>query len=133
MTLKIIACVNADNNLAGFKPPKRDLQRFAALTIGGTVVMGRKTWETIPATLRPLKHRCNVVVSRSPFPGEPGIRHEDSLAWSLDHYPESWVIGGGEIYRQALHLTRYIYLSRTRYRRVRAVPGDRRRALEKDH
>ncbi|MDQ3742188.1 MAG: dihydrofolate reductase [Actinomycetota bacterium] len=67
-----------------------DLKRFKELTTGATVVMGRKTYESIPERFRPLPGRRNVVVSRS------GLRLEEALTDAC------FVIGGGEVYAQAL-------------------------------
>lgn len=115
MSIKLIACVDPFCALDGFRPPKLDLQRFATLTIGGTVIMGRKTWDTLPADKRPLPHRRNIVATRvsmdefgDRFPGADGRFCGD---WTA--YPGAWVIGGGEIYRQALPYVDTIYLSVT--------------------
>lgn len=68
-----------------------DLARFKELTAGGTVVMGRKTWDSLPERFRPLPNRRNVVVSRE------GLGLEEALGDA-----PCFVIGGGEIYAQAL-------------------------------
>jgi dihydrofolate reductase len=84
-----------------------DLARFKQLTIGHTVVMGRRTWESLPATVRPLPSRRNVVLSRRSDFLADGARVVDSLeqAFSLSETdPETWVIGGAQIYLLALPL-----------------------------
>jgi dihydrofolate reductase len=81
-----------------------DLRRFKALTTGGTVVMGRKTWESIPDRFRPLPDRRNVVVSRNGCDAPEVCRSvEDALI------QDCFVIGGGEIYAQALPLADRVY------------------------
>jgi dihydrofolate reductase len=78
-----------------------DLKRFKALTLGHTVVMGRKTWDSLPPKNRPLPGRRNIVVTR-----DAGWRAEGAEALPLDQAlgqgGEIFVIGGGEIYRAAL-------------------------------
>lgn len=114
--MRLIACINADGNLAGFKPPSADLKRFAALTMKGTVVMGSKTWGAMPAFVKPLHHRHNVIVTSTPkhlFADRfPGAQEKHCGDWSA--YPWAWVIGGGEIYAMAMPLVQRIYLSTTR-------------------
>ena len=77
-----------------------DLARFKDLTMGHTVVMGRRTWESLPGGLRPLPGRRNVVVSRDPEYRAAGAEAVTSVAEALTE-PDTWVIGGSEIY----HLT----------------------------
>lgn len=81
-----------------------DLKRFKALTMGKPVVMGRKTWESIG---RPLPGRLNIVVTRDPAYRAEGAVVTRSLEEALEaagrqDAAETCVIGGGEIYRQAL-------------------------------
>ena len=81
-----------------------DLARFKELTLGHTVVMGRRTWESLPARFRPLPGRRNVVVSRNPDYPAHGAEVHDSLAAALADGGQTWVIGGAEIYHLALPL-----------------------------
>jgi dihydrofolate reductase len=84
-----------------------DLAHFKSVTLGCPVIMGRKTWDSIPARFRPLPGRINIVVTRRPdWQGAGGTR-----AGSLDEAialcasaPQVWVIGGAQIYAQALPL-----------------------------
>jgi len=85
-----------------------DLKRFKALTLGKPVVMGRKTFQSIG---RPLPGRLNIVVSRDPGFSADGIATALSLDGAVDKarataaelgVSEICIIGGGEIYRQAL-------------------------------
>jgi dihydrofolate reductase len=81
-----------------------DLARFKELTLGHTVVMGRRTWESLPARFRPLPGRRNVVVSRNLDYLAQGAEVLDSLAAALADGGQTWVIGGAEIYHLALPL-----------------------------
>ena len=89
-----------------------DLKRFKALTRGHPVIMGRKTFESIG---RPLPERTNIVTTRNPDFRAEGIIVASSLedaiqkAGVLDS--EIFVIGGGEIYKQALPITDKLYLT----------------------
>jgi dihydrofolate reductase len=81
-----------------------DLARFKELTLGQTVVMGRRTWESLPARFRPLPGRRNVVVSRNRDYPAQGAEVLGSLAAALADGGQTWVIGGAEIYHLALPL-----------------------------
>lgn len=76
-----------------------DLRHFKELTIGGTVVMGRKTWESIPDRFRPLPGRRNVVVSRN---GVEAPEVFGSVEAALEAAGDCFVIGGGQVYAAAL-------------------------------
>jgi dihydrofolate reductase len=78
-----------------------DQTRFKELTMGHTVVMGRLTWESLPAKVRPLPGRRNVVVTRQADYMADGADVVTTLDDALTS-DESWVIGGGEIYALAL-------------------------------
>jgi dihydrofolate reductase len=78
-----------------------DQTRFKELTMGYTVVMGRLTWESLPAKVRPLPERRNVVVTRKPDYLADGAEVVTMLDDALTS-DESWVIGGSEIYALAL-------------------------------
>jgi dihydrofolate reductase len=83
-----------------------DLARFKQVTVGHTVVMGRRTWDSLPAAVRPLPRRRNVVLSRRADFTADGAEVVGSLEEALTE-PETWVIGGAQIYRLALpHATR---------------------------
>ncbi|MGD1282073.1 dihydrofolate reductase [Mycobacterium seoulense] len=82
-----------------------DLARFKELTIGHTVVMGRRTWESLPAKVRPLPGRRNVVLSRRSDFAAAGAQVVESLDAALagsGDEPETWVIGGEQVYLLAL-------------------------------
>ena len=80
-----------------------DMKRFRELTTGGTVVMGRKTFESLPDAYRPLPNRRNVVLTSSGGYAIDGCEVFGDLAGALAACGESaWVIGGGQTYAQAL-------------------------------
>jgi dihydrofolate reductase len=78
-----------------------DLIRFKEVTLGHTVVMGRRTWDSLPARFRPLPGRKNVVLTRQTEFVAAGAtvvcRLDDALT-----DPDTWVIGGEQIYALAL-------------------------------
>ncbi|PWW43557.1 dihydrofolate reductase [Melaminivora alkalimesophila] len=86
-----------------------DLAHFRALTQGCPVIMGRKTWDSLPPRFRPLPERRNIVVTRQAHWRAPGAERsasvEDALALARRGHPATaWVIGGAQIYAQVLPL-----------------------------
>jgi dihydrofolate reductase len=82
-----------------------DLARFKKVTLGHTVVMGRRTWDSLPGSVRPLPGRRNVVLSRRADFAADGAEVVGSLEQafaSFETEPQAWVIGGGQIYVLAL-------------------------------
>ncbi|UZN04886.1 dihydrofolate reductase [Cellulomonas sp. S1-8] len=79
-----------------------DMAHFRELTAGGTVVMGRATWQSLPERFRPLPGRANVVLSRDVSFEAPGAAVVDDLDAALTDHPDAWVIGGGAVYAQAV-------------------------------
>ena len=78
-----------------------DLTRFKQVTTGHPVVMGRRTWDSLPRSVRPLPGRRNIVVSRQPDFAADGAEVAGSLESALtlsETEPETWVIGGAQIY-----------------------------------
>jgi dihydrofolate reductase len=112
MKLKLIYARAANgviglNNQMPWHLPE-DLAHFKRTTLGCPVLMGRKTWESIPAKFRPLPGRANLVITRQPDWQSEGshVVHslEEGLTLALAHCPEGkdlWVMGGAEIYAQA--------------------------------
>jgi len=97
-----------------------DQQRFKALTMGHHIIMGRKTWESIG---RPLPGRVSVVVTHNKAYAAAGATVVGSLKEALAFAhgdPEAFVIGGGELYGQALPLAERIYVTEL----VDDYPGD---------
>lgn len=74
-----------------------DMGRFKALTIGKTVLMGRKTFEDLPPAFRPMPGRTTIVMSRNPEFQPEGVQVIQNLT-ELDVEGEVWVLGGFEIY-----------------------------------
>ena len=123
MTAKVclVSAVGADNaigvdNQLPWRSPA-DLRRFRALTTGHAVVMGRRTFESIG---RALPQRVNIVLSRRPPAGGfAGCQSADNLQAALamarracPHSAEVFVIGGGEVYQQALPQAQVLRLTR---------------------
>lgn len=109
MTISLVAAVarggviGRDGGLPWTIP--EDMARFKALTTGHAVVMGRRTWDSLPERFRPLPDRRNVVVTRSAEWEADGAERASSLEDALrllDGADRVFVIGGGEIYAAAL-------------------------------
>jgi dihydrofolate reductase len=104
-----------------------DMRYFQTTTRGHHVITGRKNYETIPAKYRPLKDRVNIVVTRSPDHQAPGAVVAGSLEDALEvaragGEEEVFIIGGGQIYAEALRkgLVDRLYLTLVHAE----VPGD---------
>ncbi|ULE32986.1 dihydrofolate reductase [Mycobacterium sp. IDR2000157661] len=80
-----------------------DQARFKELTTGHAVVMGRLTWESLPAKVRPLPGRRNIVLTRRPDYQADGAEVVATLDDALADGP-IWVIGGAQVYLEALPL-----------------------------
>ncbi len=146
--LEIIAVVGNDNSIGRkgdlIKHLPEDLRRFKTVTMGGTVIMGRKTWDSLPR--KPLPGRVNIIISRNPDFNPQSAFRASSLAEALEiaekKAPDAriFIIGGGEIYRQAfpyadiLHLTLlkegckdadtfFPVIDETEWRLTRSEPG----------
>ena len=84
-----------------------DMAHFRRTTLGCPVIMGRKTWDSLPPRFRPLPGRLNIVVTRQPHWQADGALAAHSLQEACALCPvvsNAWVIGGAEIYAQALAL-----------------------------
>ena len=91
-----------------------DLRHFREVTRGKPVIMGRKTWESLPQAFRPLPGRRNIVVSRNPAYEADGAECATTLDAAINlcqDAEESFVIGGEQIYRQALPFADRLYLT----------------------
>lgn len=91
-----------------------DLKRFKAITLGKPVIMGRKTWESLPK--RPLPGRTNIVITRDPRYEAEGAVVAASVAEALararaTESEEICVIGGSDIFRQLLSMADRLYLT----------------------
>ncbi|MEM9338657.1 MAG: dihydrofolate reductase [Bacteroidota bacterium] len=107
--------IGKDNDLPWHLPD--DFQYFKDTTNGHAIIMGRKNWESLPKSFRPLPNRINIVVTRqkdySARGAEvvSGLEAAVTLAKKKTDQDELFIIGGGEIYRQGLELTDRIYLT----------------------
>ena len=90
--------IGRDNGIPWRLP--EDQARFKELTMGQPVIMGRLTWESLPAKVRPLPGRRNVVVTRDTSYVADGAEVVGALPAGLD----GWVIGGAQLYALALPL-----------------------------
>ena len=102
--------IGKDNELLWHLP--EDLKRFKRLTFGNTVIMGKKTWESLPR--KPLPGRKNIVLTDDP---------SESIDYSITAYSivdalskcemeeEIFVIGGGNVYRQFIPITDRLYIT----------------------
>jgi dihydrofolate reductase len=98
--------VIGNNNTLPWHLPE-DMAHFKRLTMGRPVIMGRKTWDSLPPRFRPLPGRPNIVVTRQADWLAEGAQRADSMAQALALCPaegDAWVIGGAEIYALALPL-----------------------------
>jgi dihydrofolate reductase len=97
--------IGRDNTLPWHLP--EDLAHFKRLTLGCPVIMGRKTWDSLPPKFRPLPGRNNIVITRQADWASPGaiaalgLEAAVALCAQADNV---WVIGGAQIYAQALPL-----------------------------
>jgi dihydrofolate reductase len=103
--------IGKDNALPWHLP--EDLKHFKALTTGHAVIMGRKTWESLPARFRPLPDRLNIVVTRNPGYSAPGatVVHSLAEAQKVGAGRTAFVIGGAELYAHALPLAQRLELT----------------------
>lgn len=102
--------VIGNNNRMPWHLPE-DMAHFKRLTQGWPVIMGRKTWDSLPPKFRPLPGRRNVVITRQQGWKEDGAEPASSLADALSlcgQSEEVWVIGGAQIYAQAEPLAQRI-------------------------
>jgi dihydrofolate reductase len=92
--------IGADGRLPWRLP--EDMALFRELTMGGTVVMGRRTWESLPERFRPLPGRTNVVLTSDPDWAADGATRAGSVEEVLADHDSLWVIGGGTVYGEFL-------------------------------
>lgn len=102
-----------DNDLLWHLPD--DFKRFKQLTTGHYIIMGRKTFESFP---KPLPNRTHVVITRQKAYKPEGCIVVHSLEQALKNVPENenvYIIGGGEIYKQAMEMADVIELTRVHH------------------
>ncbi|MBA3789217.1 dihydrofolate reductase [Patescibacteria group bacterium] len=120
--ISLIAAIGAKNRVLGkdnqllWHIPD-DLKRFKKLTDGHPVIMGRKTWESLPEKYRPLPGRLNIIITRQEQYEASGAEICSSLqdalavARAAEGGTEIFIIGGGEIFRESLPLATRLYLT----------------------
>ena len=104
--------IGRENTLPWHLP--EDLAHFKRLTLGCPVIMGRKTWDSLPPKFRPLPGRSNIVITRQTDWHSPGAIPAHSLEAALSLCAQAehvWVIGGAQIYAQALPLATTVELT----------------------
>jgi len=114
MTVSIVVAISEnhaigkDNKLLWYLP--KDLKHFKEITSGHTVIMGRKTYESVG---KPLPNRRNIIITRQDITIE-GCEVVSSIEAALKlckDEKEVFIVGGAEIYKQSMHLTDRIYLT----------------------
>lgn len=102
--------IGFENKLLYWLP--NDLKRFKALTTGNTIIMGRKTFESLPKGALP--NRRNIVLSRREGVTFPGAEYFPSLDTALAHCSEDeevFIIGGASVYREAMTRANQLYIT----------------------
>lgn len=92
-----------------------DLAHFKRVTLGAPVIMGRRTWESLPERFRPLPGRENAIVTRDPGYIAEGATVVDSLEAAIAAVPgehRAWIMGGGELYRAAMPRATELWVTR---------------------
>lgn len=121
MTISFVVAMSRNrvigvNNQLPWKIPT-DMARFTRITTGHPVVMGSKTYESFPEKYRPLPNRTNIVMTRDASKKFPGAHAVTSLAEAIrlaaqqSGGEEIMLIGGGQVFEEALPLTHKIYLT----------------------
>lgn len=104
--------IGVDNRMPWHLP--EDMKFFRETTRGKPVIMGRKTWESLPDAFRPLPGRINIVVSRNAAYQADGATMVGSLPDALSAAGDAdivFVMGGADLYRQALPIADRLYLT----------------------
>jgi len=129
MILSIIVAVaqngviGKDNRLIWHLP--NDMKFFKEKTTGHCVITGRKNYESIPPKFRPLPNRTNLIITRNKNYQAPGatlcFSLEEAIKKAQDlNETECFIIGGGEIFKNALPLCQRLYLTKVHH----AFEGD---------
>jgi len=114
VAMSLNRAIGKDNKLPWHLP--EDLKWFKKLTTGNVIIMGRKTWESIG---KPLPNRESIVVSRTDIPGVRTVRTLSEINPNADAR-EYFIIGGAQLFREALPLCSDLYLTLVK----REVAGD---------
>lgn len=127
MSLALVAavstnnCIGKDGQLPWHIP--EDMKRFKELTMGKTVLMGRKTWESLPVKFRPLPQRKNIIITRQEgyiVPDGVWIYSSIDAALKAHGQEDIMVIGGAEIYRQTINRADTLHITHVH----QSVDGD---------
>jgi len=114
-----IIVAKSKNNVIGsngsipWNVPK-DLRYFKELTEGNTVIMGRKTYDSLPKDKNPLPNRINIVITRDSNFTANGcivVSSMEEAILKVDNRKDTFIIGGGEIYKQAIKFVDKIYIT----------------------
>jgi dihydrofolate reductase len=102
-----------DNKLLWHIP--EDMKRFKELTTGNVVIMGRKTYESLPESFRPLPKRTNIVITRDKNYSDRGVIVSNSIEAAINEAKkldkETFIIGGAQIYSQSIKYADKLYLT----------------------
>ena len=125
--IALIAAI-AENNCIGKQGTlpwniPEDLAHFKKITTGNIVLMGRKTWESIPEKFRPLPHRTNIIISHQKnlnLPDNVLLYHTVDDALNKHSGEHIFIIGGAELYTQTILKANILYITHVHYN----VDGD---------
>lgn len=92
--------IGADGGMPWYVP--EDLAHFKEVTTGAPVIMGRKTWDSLPDRFRPLPDRENIVITRQQDWAAEGARRAATVTDAVRGHDSAWIIGGAEIFRQVI-------------------------------
>lgn len=94
---------------------QEDMRRFRTLTTECVVIMGRKTWESLPAAYKPLPGRYNVILTHDKYyrfdHPEVEVIHDLEAFLHLHKDKRIWIIGGGSVYQQAMPYAKEIHVT----------------------
>jgi|SRR3954470_8436734 len=121
MSISLIVAVGSNNaigknNTLIWHLPA-DMKFFKEKTTGHCIITGRKNYESIPLKFRPLSNRTNIIITRQSDYVAPGAIIVDSIDAAIKKAKtmsddEIFIIGGGDIFKQSIHLADTIYLTR---------------------
>lgn len=122
MIISTIAAVSKHDRAIGKKGAipwhiPEDMKRFKDLTTGHPVIMGKKTWESLPSKFRPLPERTNIVMCNDGKISAPGASIVETFSGALEIAKNSpgsdevFIIGGGQIYALTLPHVQRLYLT----------------------
>lgn len=120
---QIVVAIAEDSRIIGLNGDlpwklRADLQRFKSITKGHTVIMGRKTWESIPPKFRPLPDRRNIVLTGNPEYVADGaeVFHSLEMVLNIPSFGEKlFIIGGESVFKKALPVVDVIHLTVVEY------------------